>query len=42
VVKVADFGVSAIINENEKHYSVVGTPYWSTLPAFLSVSIPVT
>lgn len=31
VVKLADFGVSAKIKtENEKRYTVVGTPYWST------------
>jgi hypothetical protein len=29
-VKLADFGVSAQLNESEKRFSVVGTPYWST------------
>lgn len=27
-VKLADFGVSAQLNESEKRFSVVGTPYW--------------
>ncbi|KAH3756537.1 MAP3K epsilon protein kinase 1 [Pelomyxa schiedti] len=27
-VKLADFGVAAVIKENIKHYSVVGSPYW--------------
>lgn len=29
-VKLTDFGVAAVINESEKRFSVVGTPYWST------------
>jgi len=28
LVKLADFGVSATLNEQEKRFSVVGTPYW--------------
>ncbi len=27
-VKLADFGVAAELNENDRRYSVVGTPYW--------------
>lgn len=35
-VKLADFGVSAQLNESEKRFSVVGTPYWSTwFPFFI-------
>ena len=28
-IKLTDFGVSAILNDVEKRFSVVGTPYWS-------------
>ena len=31
-IKLTDFGVSAILNDVEKRFSVVGTPYWSTSP----------
>lgn len=27
-IKLTDFGVAAVINESEKRFSVVGTPYW--------------
>ncbi|KAL6064453.1 Suppressor of Sensor Kinase (SLN1) [Balamuthia mandrillaris] len=27
-IKMADFGVAATINESERRFSVVGTPYW--------------
>jgi serine/threonine protein kinase len=30
-VKLADFGVAAELNENDRRYSVVGTPYWVSL-----------
>jgi len=31
-IKLTDFGVAAVINESEKRFSVVGTPYWSQCP----------
>lgn len=31
-IKLTDFGVAAVINESEKRFSVVGTPYWSACP----------
>jgi serine/threonine protein kinase len=34
-VKLSDFGVSASVKSEEKRYSVVGTPYWSTRSALL-------
>jgi len=27
-VKLADFGVAAVIDESDKHFTVVGSPYW--------------
>lgn len=39
-VKLADFGVSAQLNESEKRFSVVGTPYWSTwFPFFIIAAV---
>jgi serine/threonine protein kinase len=32
-IKLTDFGVAAVINESEKRFSVVGTPYWSNTPS---------
>ena len=31
--KLADFGVSSLLNDIEKRFSVVGTPYWSACHA---------
>lgn len=28
-VKLADFGVAAVMNDADKHFTVVGSPYWS-------------
>jgi serine/threonine protein kinase len=33
-VKLADFGVAAELNENDRRYSVVGTPYWVSSSLF--------
>jgi hypothetical protein len=38
-VKLADFGVSAQLNESEKRFSVVGTPYWSAWFPFFIVAV---
>lgn len=32
--KLSDFGVSSLLNDLEKRFSVVGTPYWSTVLLF--------
>ena len=28
-VKLGDFGVAAVMDDRDKHYTVVGSPYWS-------------
>lgn len=38
-VKLADFGVAAELNENDRRYSVVGTPYWVSFFCLFSVRL---
>jgi serine/threonine protein kinase len=28
IVKIADFGVSAVNEKSQKRFTVIGTPYW--------------
>lgn len=30
-VKLGDFGVAAVMDDKDKHYTVVGSPYWSKI-----------